>query len=100
MRKTINATSCFKIDTSVDAMDNWYAEGCLNNGECTAGVYASVVFTNGYNSFLLSDTKVDEEMGGMQYIYAENYDIEFNGYENWIAKFTPNGGNSTQNIIG
>lgn len=96
MRKTINATSCFKIDTSVDAMDNWYAEGCLNNGECTAGVYASVVFTNGYNSFLLSDTKVDEEMGGMQYIYAENYDVEFNGYENWIAKFTPNGGNSTQ----
>ena len=88
--------SCFKIDSSVDAQSFWYAEGCLDNGTCTSGIYASTAFTNGHNDFLLGDTETDDAFGGMQYIYAENYDIEFGGYDGWIAKFTPNGGNSTQ----
>ena len=98
MNKSILSTSCFKVDTSTSAMDSWYAEGCIDNGQCTTGTYASVMFTNANspNHFLLSDTKVDEELGGMQYIYAENYDIEFDAYQGWIAKFTPNGGHSTR----
>lgn len=77
----------FKIDGNTDPHDLWYAEGCLNNGECTVpvaygdgGVYLST------NPFLFSATKVDMDFGGLQYIYAENYDIE---YENtWPPKFT------------
>ena len=96
--KSINAKSCFKVDTSVEASDAWYAEGCLDNGECTSGVYASTLFTNSEspNHFLLSDTKVDPDFGNLQYIYAENYDIEFDAYNGWIAQFTPNGGSSTR----
>lgn len=94
--KGASSNSCFKIDDNAEASDLWYGEGCLDNGTCTKGVYASTKFTNKYNEFLLSDTETDESFGGMQYIYAENYDIEFGGYEGWIAKFTPNGGNSSQ----
>ena len=94
-----NATSCFKVDTSTEASESWYAEGCIDNGECTSGIYAAgtgVAFTNASspNHFLMSDTKVDPDLGGLQYIYAENYDIEFDAYEGWIATFKPNGGNS------
>ena len=97
MGKNMLSASCFLVDTSTEPMDSWYAEGCINNGECTSGIYASVMFTSSGspNHFLLSDTKVDPEMGDLQYIYAENYDIEFDAYQGWIAKFTPNGGNST-----
>ncbi len=97
MRKNdINAGSCFKIDNDTDAIDRWYAEGCLDNGGCASGIYASTLFTDSSspNHFLLSDTMIDEDFGGMEYIYAENYDIEFDAYEGWIAKFTPNGGTS------
>ena len=91
------SNSCFKIKNSTEAQDFWYAEGCLDNGTCTSGVYASTAYTShGRNEFLLSDTETDEDFGGMQYIYAENYDIEYGGYEGWIAKFTKNGGNSTK----
>ena len=91
------SNSCFKINNSTGAQDFWYAEGCLNNGTCTSGVYAPTAYTShGRNEFLLSDTETDEEFGGMQYIYAENYDIEYGGYDGWIAKFTKNGSNSTK----
>ena len=94
-----DATSCFRVDTNTSAMDSWYAEGCIDNGQCTSGIYAAgtgVAFTNSSspNHFLMSDTKVDPDLGGLQYIYAENYDIEFDAYNGWIATFTPNGGNS------
>ena len=95
----VDATSCFRVDTNTSAMDSWYAEGCIDNGQCTSGIYAAgtgVAFTNSSspNHFLMSDTKVDPDLGGLQYIYAENYDIEFDAYNGWIATFTPNGGNS------
>lgn len=98
VNRSMTAGSCFRVDTTVTASEQWYAEGCLNNGGCTTGIYASTMFTNSDspNHFLLSDTKIDENMGGMQYIYAENYDIEFDAYQGWIAKFTPNNKGSTQ----
>lgn len=94
----LNMNSCFKIDSNTAANDFWYAEGCLNNGTCTSGTYASTTYTSGgHNDFLLNDTETDNELGGMQYIYAENYDIEYGGYEGWIAKFTKKAGaNSTR----
>ena len=101
MTNMINATSCFKVDTSTEPNETWYAEGCIDNGGCASGIYAEktgVVFTNSSspNHFLLKETQFDDELGGLQYIYAENYDIEFDAYLGWVAKFTPNGGNSTR----
>ncbi len=85
-----NSDSCFKIDSSVDTQSFWYPEGCL--AKCKRGSYAHTAYDS-ENPFLRDDTESDEEYGGMQYIYAENYDIDYNiGY----GKFTPNGGNSTQ----
>lgn len=75
----------FKIDGSVDAKDFWYAEGCLNNGECTGHVYADGDTYINANPFLYNVTKVDHDFGDLQYIYAENYDIN---YDVWPPKFT------------
>ncbi|MDO5451471.1 MAG: hypothetical protein Q4F56_00055 [Candidatus Saccharibacteria bacterium] len=89
------AGTCFKIDSSVGAQDFWYAEGCLNNGTCTSGIYAegmSLLMTDN-NPFLYSVTKTDDSFGGMQYIYADNYDINHDGA---YSKLTENGGNSTR----
>ncbi len=94
-RGGLRSDSCFKIDSSIGAQDFWYPEGCLNNGTCTAGIYAagmSLVMTS-TNPFLYGDTKTDDEFGGMQYIYAENYNYEYDGA---YTKLTPNGGSSTQ----
>jgi len=98
LTRSATSTSCLRINPSTSAKDFWYAEGCINNGQCESGKYASVAFTSSEspNHFLLADTKVDENLGGLQYIYAENYDIEFDAYKGWIAKFTPNNNNSTR----
>lgn len=101
--KGATSDSCFKIDSSVGTQDFWYAEGCLNTGDCTGGKYFAsgkpagsdnglVVTKN--NPWVYKDTKTDDEWGGMQYIYAENYDVE--SYEGAYTKMTPNGGSSTQ----
>lgn len=95
MEKSPTSNSCFKIDSSTSETDFWYAEGCLNNGTCTSGIYAenmSLVMTSN-NPFLYTDTKTDDEFGGMQYIYAENYDYDYSGA---YTKMTPNGGSSTR----
>ena len=97
-KTNISADHCFKVDDSVSAQDFWYAEGCLDNGTCSAGLYAggrngdSLVMTNN-NPFLYDDTKTDDDLGGMQYIYAENYDFEYDGAS---TKLTKNGKNSTR----
>lgn len=93
---------CFKIDSNTIPKTAWYGEGCLNTGDCTDGKYfaagRSPKTDNGLvatenNPWIYNDTKVDEDFAGMQYIYAENYDYEYNGSD---TKMTPNGGNSTQ----
>ncbi|MBQ1298362.1 hypothetical protein IIY24_00785, partial [Candidatus Saccharibacteria bacterium] len=101
--RNLSSNSCFKIDNNTSAQDSWYAEGCLNTGECSGGLYFAsgkspksdnglVVTRN--NAWIYEDTKVDEEWGGMQYIYAENYDVvEYAGAH---TKMTPNGGSSTR----
>ena len=79
------ANSGFKIDGNVDALDFWYAEGCLNNGECTGHIYGDSGTYFGANPLLPGATKVDKDFGDLQYIYAENYDIN---YDVWPPKFT------------
>lgn len=83
--------SCFKIDSSVSAQDFWYAEGCLS--KCKSSSYAHTAYDS-KNPFLRNDTESDESLGGMLYIYADNYDINYD--DGWIPKFTSNGGSSTQ----
>lgn len=95
MQKGPSSNSCFKMDNGTSETEFWYPEGCLNNGTCTSGIYAegtSLVMTSN-NPFLLSDTKTDDDFGGLQYIYAENYDYDYSGN---YTKMTPNGGNSTR----
>ncbi|MBR3228965.1 hypothetical protein IKF67_01900 [Candidatus Saccharibacteria bacterium] len=92
----INSDSCFKIDSTVEAPAQWYPEGCLVGTGCNGGIYngdGTAAYTRHVNNFLLSDTQFDDDFGGMQYIYAENYDVDFS---TWPATFTPNGKNSTQ----
>lgn len=100
----VNVEGCFKVDDGTSASDLWYAEGCLNTGACDNGriqYYAqnkppktdSGLRITKNNPWIYADTQVDEELGGLQYIYAENYDIEYAGSE---TKMTPNGGNSTR----
>ncbi|MBQ3297121.1 hypothetical protein IJH01_03315 [Candidatus Saccharibacteria bacterium] len=89
--KGTTSGSCFKIDSSIDAQDFWYAEGCLS--KCKSSSYAHTAYDS-ENPFLRNDTESDEGLGGMLYIYADNYDIDYDA--GWIAKFSPNGGNSTQ----
>lgn len=97
-KTNISANHCFKVDDNVSAQDFWYAEGCLDNGTCSAGLYAggkngdSLIMTNN-NPFLYNDTKTDDDFGGMQYIYAENYDFEYDGASTKLKK---NGKNSTR----
>ena len=91
--RDINTESCFKIDNSVSAADFWYPEGCLDNGTCTAGIYTTKTKMNANNPFLLTDTITDDDLGGMQYIYAENYNYNYN-FNSTIM--TPNGGSSTR----
>ena len=95
MQKGPTSNSCFKIDSSTSETDFWYPEGCLDNGDCTSGIYAQnlPLHMTSNNPFLLKDTMTDEEMGGMQYIYAENYDYDYDSSE---TKMTKNGGNSTR----
>ncbi len=84
----VGSDTCFKVDRDIDVYDAWYPEGCLT--DCLSGRYANTAYDTA-NPFLRSDTQTDEEFGGLQYIYAENYDIE---YEPWPVKYTPNGKNS------
>lgn len=103
IRSNVTAEGCFKVNSSVDAQSFWYGEGCLNTGVCSEGAkyYAhgkppesdNGLRVTSNNPFLYNDTKTDDDFGGMQYIYAENYDYEYSGSE---TKMTPNGGNSTQ----
>ena len=86
----VKSDSCFKIDSSVDTQAFWYPEGCLS--DCTSGTYAHNAYDDA-NPFLRGDTQTDGDLGNMQYIYAENYDIDL---EAWPTKYTPNGGNSTK----
>ena len=102
VKNNLTLEGCFKIDSSVSASDFWYGEGCLNTGDCTTGKYyasgqppkadGGLVVTRN-NTWIYYDTKVDDDFGGMQYIFAENYDYEYSGSE---TKMTPNGGNSTR----
>lgn len=100
----IRSDSCFKINSSVGAQDFWYGEGCLNTGDCTSTdvqYYAQTsppksdggLTATMNNPWIYDDTKVDDDFGGLQYIYAENYDYEYGGSE---TKLTPNGGSSTR----
>lgn len=98
----VNTESCFKIDDSTNATDYWYGEGCLNTGACKSDsvkYYAQgqkaksdngLVMTKN-NEWIYEDTKVDDDFGGMQYIYAENYDYKYDGSGTIL---TPNKGNS------
>ena len=98
----IRSDSCFAIDDSVGAHEFWYAEGCLNTGDCSGGLYYAAgcgpksdngLVVTGNNSWIYNDTQVDDEWGGMQYIYAENYDVS--EYQGAYTIMTPNGGSST-----
>ncbi len=98
----IGTKGCFKIDDSTDATDYWYGEGCLNTGACKSDsvkYYAQgqkaksdngLVMTKN-NEWIYEDTKVDDDFGGMQYIYAENYDYKYDGSGTIL---TPNKGDS------
>ena len=99
---TIDSKSCFKVDEDTKAVDFWYGEGCLNTGACKSDsvkYYAQgeseksdngLVMTKN-NSWIYEDTKVDDDFGGMQYIYAKNYDYKYDGSNTVL---TPNEGNS------
>ena len=86
----VGSDTCFKVDSNIDVYSSWYPEGCLS--DCISGSYAHNAYDDA-NPFLRGDTQTDADFGDMQYIYAENYDID---YETWPTKYTPNGGNSTQ----
>ncbi len=100
----IGTKGCFKVNDGVDAKGFWYGEGCLNTGDCKSDnvkYYAQgsdpksdhgLVMTKN-NDWIYEDTKVDNDFGGMQYIYAENYDFKYDGSS---TKLTPNGKSSTK----
>lgn len=105
----INVDSSFRIDDSIDAKSFWYAEGCIDNGTCVGhkyyggikdmdGVMRIPMVVAAANPGLLErETETDYDFGGMQYIYAENYDIQFNAYKGWMTVFTKKpGANSTR----
>lgn len=106
---TINVDSSFRIDSSVDAMSFWYAEGCIDNDTCAGLKYYGgvtdmdgtmripMVVAQANPGLLEKDTKTDFDFGGMQYIYAENYDIQFDAFKGWMTVFTKKpGANSTR----
>lgn len=84
----VSVEGCFKVNDGTSASDFWYAEGCIDNGTCTTGTYTRNYKFAKMNPLIYTDTETDEDFGGMQYIYAENYDIEFDGYDGWITKLT------------
>lgn len=90
----IGTEGCFKVDTNTSATDFWYWENSIQN-------YPKIAYTNTSekdNDTLISETMTDDEFGGLQYIYAENYDIDYteNTIDGWVPRFTKNGGDSTR----
>lgn len=73
LSRGVNAESCFKINNNVGVQDFWYAEGCLNTGDCTGGLYFASgqspgsdngLVVTGNNPWIYNDTKVDDDWGG------------------------------------